>query len=150
MPSSSQQSNETKIFDRSSFLNLPEPTAQQVYIGSLDAYVYMRELSSAEQESYEASLIKFVPQDDGSTVTERDFDGMKSKYLVRVLCDDKGKRLFGDDEYELLGRKFAGTIRELYDSALEVNGLSRNAQEEMRKNSETTESDDSNSGSLKH
>jgi hypothetical protein len=123
---------------RDSFLNsLPEPAKpQRVYIESLGDYVYLKGLTAMEQEAYERTMFNLVDQGDGNFIPERDTTNMRVKYLVFALCDEQGNRLFGDDEYELLGQKLSGVIKEMHDQALRVAGTHPDQLEEEGKNSE--------------
>lgn len=134
---------------RKDFEKLPEPEVHEVQVESLGQSVYMKEMSAKDQDTYEWSIIKFVddPQNPGRQRAERDMDSMRAKYLVRMLCDKNGKRLFNDDEFEVIGRKKPKIIRELHQHALRINEGVQEEEDESGKNSNTESAEDSPSGS---
>lgn len=135
-----------KVFSKSDFLKMEEPEVKKVWIEGIEAYVYMKQMSATDQDSYEWSIMEFVNDEaTGEERIERNMEAMRAKYLVRVLCDSKGKRLFTNDEYMQLGRKFPKIILELHRKALEVNRDDKDSLEEMRKNSDSEQKEDSTS-----
>lgn len=140
------QKKDTTIATRQDFLELEEPQVHKVWIETMQKYVYMKELSASDQDSYDYSMTKFIDDlETGKTTVERDMTDLKAKYLVRSLCDPKGNRIFRDEEAGRIGIKKKSIIKELHEKALEVNGASEKAVEETRKNSETETEGDSNS-----
>jgi len=138
--------NENKVFGRDDFLNLPKAEIHEYFCDALQATVYLKELSALEQDQYAKSLMNFKTDKNGRTRFEHDPEGLRLKYLVRSLCDVNGKRLFKNDEYELLGETLNGrnnrAVGELYEKAVEING---GTEEEMEKNSNGTPEGGSNS-----
>jgi len=115
---------ENKVFGRDELLGMDKSKVERRYIESLGADVYFRELSALDQDKYEWSLIKEEKQADGKKKRHVDMVSSRLKYLVFTLCDKDGKRLFGEDEWELLGAtKEKAAIRELHQASLEVNGM---------------------------
>lgn len=47
------------------------------------------------------------------------FPNFRAEFLVRVLCDESGKRLFSDDQAKQLGEKNADVVGRLFDKAFE-------------------------------
>jgi hypothetical protein len=113
---------------------MPSPKVEKKWSSTLNGYVYMKQMSAADQDTYDRSMVDFVEQDDGSVKTEQKMDNMRCKYLVRVLSDSKGYRLYSDEQAEALGAKLTGVIRELHGLALEVNGIGQRQVEELEKN----------------
>ena len=95
------------------------------------ASVWLRMISAAERDRY------FLMTRKGDTF-EANPDNFRAKLLVFAICDEEGKRLFADDEAELLGRKCGDAINLLFGEASKINGLTRNDADEVedaRKNS---------------
>lgn len=138
---------EKKFLTREAFLKNEKvkPKVHEIFIEALDQYVYMKEMSASDQDSYELSIIDLVDQPDGSVKAKRNLDSNKAKYLVRVLCDEKGKRMFKDTEFHFIGEMSIPVIRELHTKALELNRATEKEIEDMEKNSEAGEKDASNS-----
>jgi hypothetical protein len=72
------------------------------------------------------------PQLDGAA---DDLDNFRARFLCFCICDEKGQRLFGDDEGELIGGKSADALGRLWVAANNLNGTDAEAVERARKNS---------------
>lgn len=135
-----------KTFSRDDFLSMPEARVHEHFCKALGATVNLKELSALEYEEYSRSLLEFKTDEKGNTSFEHRPEGMRLKFLVRSLCDEKGKRLFQDEEYTLLGSKLTGkatdAVRELYEKAIEING---GGDEELEKNLKTDQKGGSSS-----
>jgi len=59
------------------------------------------------------------------------------RFCALVLCDEKGQRLFTDDEAGELGEKSAKALDRVMAAAMRLNGMSDDAMQELEKNSET-------------
>ena len=141
-------SQEEKVFGRQDFLDMPKPEVVKFFSPALKAHVYLREMSALEYESYSNSLVEFKTDAKGNPTYEHRPEGMRLKYLVRMLCDAKGNRLFKDNEYELLGAQLVGkdsqnALREIYQEAMRING---GTDEELEKNLSAEEEKDSSFG----
>jgi hypothetical protein len=80
-------------------------------------------MSAEELDSYDWSLVKIDIDEEGNEKFQRNMSSSKVKYLVRILCDEKGHRLFKDDEYAILGKKSPVVINALYEIARKVNDV---------------------------
>lgn len=122
----------SKVFSRNDFLVPPSLTPFLVHIDTLDADVYIKKMSALDQDSFEQEMVE-IDEAEGKPKIRRKLEGMQLKYLVRVLCDKDGMRLFKDDEYHILGKWTPDVISELYAKAVEVNTV-----KETKKNLKTT------------
>jgi len=129
--------------DRKDFLNMKESRAnvKEVFCKSLNKKIYVKEMGAMDQESLTSDSIVFFEGKDGEQLWKHDTSGIKLKYLVRVLCNKKGDRLFKNDEFELLADKSADLISELHALAKKANDAPT---ENLEKNSST----DQEGGSL--
>jgi len=128
--------------DRKDFLNMKESRAnvKEVFCKSLNKKIYVKEMGAMDQESLTSDSIVFYEGDDGEQLWKHDTSGIKLKYLVRVLCNKKGDRLFKNTEFELLADKSAELISEIHGLAQKAN----KPPEDLEKNSST----DQEGGSL--
>lgn len=80
--------------------------------------LFIRGMSGAERDAFETSLFS-------KNGAERIFtgDNIRAKLLVRCIVDDKGERLFGDDDVAALGQRNAATLDRLYDIAQRLSGI---------------------------
>ena len=104
--------------------------------------VWIKEMSSAERLEWQRGNVKIdaegnwiVDDDDTPMIDyEKSAASMKVNLLVRCLVDEQGERIFEDADAELLAKKNARIIDELYDIASDLNKLSGKSAEESEKN----------------
>ena len=87
--------------------------------------VFVRVMTVGERDSYENEWM--VNKNKG-------VDNFRSKFLQRVLCDEKGELMFKADEIALLAKKSAMAITRVWEAAMKHNALSDNDVEELAKN----------------
>jgi len=97
----------------------------EVQVPEWGGSVFVRVMSVGERDSYENEWM--VNKNKGVS-------NFRSKFLQRVLCDEKGELLFKADEIELLAKKSARAITRAWDAAMKHNALTDNDVEEMAKN----------------
>ena len=91
--------------------------------------VWIRNMSGAERDAFEGSIVSTRKKK-----REIDTNNFRAKFLVRTIADEKGQRVFADEDADALGQKDSKTITRLFDIAQEVNGLSPEDVEELEKN----------------
>jgi len=89
--------------------------------------VFVRTLTATENERLQA-----IAEEDN----DRRFLG---QYAALVICDADGKRLFTDDDAELLSGKNLAAMGRIVEAAQKHNRLSKAAREATEKNSETSQ-----------
>lgn len=75
--------------------------------------VYIRVMAVGERDAYEVAWKR-------ANGTPDDF---RTIYLARVLCNDKGERLFSDNELQLLKTKSGRVCHRLWDEAMKHNNI---------------------------
>ena len=101
------------MLDRNFFEQKEEFKIKKIWLDSAQDFVFVKEMSAEELDSYELSIMNL----DENGALRQNLNWHKEKFLVRVLCDETGKRLFKDDEYKILGKKKPALINELYRKA---------------------------------
>ena len=97
-----------------------------------DAKVWLRTMSAGERDRF------FLLSRKSPDSMEPDPENFRARLLVYCICDEKGKRLFADDEIALLGEKCGEAINFLYAVAQEMNAFQKAEPEQVedaRKNS---------------
>lgn len=89
--------------------------------------VFVREMTAAERDAYEAH--QYEASKKGSAL-----DNFRSRLLAKVLVDDAGNRIFGDDEVASVGSLPAGEVRRAFEVAAKLNALTPEDQVELQKN----------------
>jgi len=113
-----------KVFGRDDFLKMPRPKVEKVYVEILGGFGFFKKINALDQDSYIADITVVDFDADKNPVIKPKFDCMKLKYLVRVMCDENGKRIFKNEEYTKLGELDQAVVDELYAKALSVNEVS--------------------------
>jgi hypothetical protein len=93
--------------------------------------VGIRSMALGDLDSYDRSMLNI----SGDKVT-RNLDDGRAKLLVRTLCNEKGERLLTDAQAADLSKKAAPWLNEAIDIARRLNGLTKGAVADAKKNSE--------------
>ena len=96
----------------------PEPTC-----------VFVREISAAERDKYEASLYTHKRN-------KREFNPMdaRTKAMVLACCDEHGNAIFGPEDTEWLRQKPVSVIERIFEVFQRLNRFTNEDEEELRKN----------------
>lgn len=87
--------------------------------------VFVRVMTVGERDSYE---------NDWMVNKTKGVDNFRSKFLQRVLCDDKGELLFKPEEIGQLAKKSARVTIRVWEAAMKHNALTDDDVEELAKN----------------
>lgn len=63
----------------------------------------------------------------------------RARLVVRCLVDDKGKRLFTDDEVAAVGSLSASSMQKLFNACRKLNAITDDDVKELEKNSEAAQ-----------
>lgn len=88
--------------------------------------VYIKQLTVGERDSFEAEA--YANRDSGL------MSDIRSKFLVRTLCDENGDVLCNPDEFAQLTELSSKPMERLFDAAQKHNSLSDSDVEELAKN----------------
>lgn len=91
--------------------------------------VFLRALSAAEFDR----LMAGIKIQHGGEIQRK--ANWRAWLVSQVLCEEDGSRAFGDGEEAFLGQLPSGTVQFLYDRFCDMNGLGKDAVEELEKNS---------------
>lgn len=90
--------------------------------------VYVRALTLEERTRYEMLI------NDGQ---KRDVTNLHAKFLCFALANEKGERLFSEDDIPSIGQSLPGAVGlELFDAAWKHNCMGQEQIEELKKSSE--------------
>ena len=104
--------------------------------------VLVRELTGAERDEYEQSLMD-TKKVGRNTIVKPNFFNAKARMVVKCLIDEEGKRLFSDRDAGVLGTKGGSVLSRLVDIIQRLSGMTQEDIEELEKNSESGQSEDS-------
>ena len=115
---------------RDAILNATALPTEAVDVPEWGVTVHVRTLTAAERDAYQASLVKV--KKDGSV--ERAPDNASGRLAALAISDERGNRLFTDDDAADLGRKSAKALARVTEAAARLSGLTDEAKEQARKN----------------
>lgn len=84
-------------------------------------HVWIRGMTAAERDAYEQSLTERGP--DGSVRPKRSMRNLRAAFVVRILVDEDGERIFSDADADALGDKNAALIDRLWEKGRVLSGL---------------------------
>lgn len=90
--------------------------------------VWIKQLSVGERDSFDAEA--FAARKNGGEL----IDNVRSKFLVRTLCDEKGEPLCKPEEFKQLASLSSRPMEMLFEKAQKHNRLSNDDVEELAKN----------------
>lgn len=138
----------TKLLDRSSLLKKEEVTVVKVDLGKGE-FVYVRQMSGRERDTFEQSLLKEIKDKNGNvTGYDRNLIDFRAKLAVVTLCDEVGDTLLQPKDYELLSCNMsARRLEKIVNEAQKLNAMTDEVKEELVKNSDGDQVANSNSDS---
>ncbi len=102
--------------------------------------VWVQEMSAGNRDRFD----KWITSQASS-----DMYGMRLRVCIHTVCDEKGKLMFSDLDIPDLAAKSGRAIKRLSDVGLRLSTLGEDDHEELVKNSETVQKEDSPSDSVK-
>lgn len=132
----------TKTLSRADIESANDIRTEIVAVPEWGGDVAVRQLTGAERDAFEASLVRTTP--DGKR--EPDLSSMTAKLVAACLVDGvTGDRLFSDADVERLANKSATALRRVFEAAQKLNGMGAGAVEQAEKNSAAAPSGSSTS-----
>lgn len=87
--------------------------------------VKLRVMSGTERDRFEAEFVG----------GNKSVDMVRAKLVAKCLCDDKGQRLFTEQEIPALGEKSAAVLDRLFAACMKHNRFTKGDVEELSGNS---------------
>jgi len=144
---------ETKgvLLNRDALLAKEELEVVKVELGKGE-FVYVRQMTGRERDSFEQSLIKETKDNKGQvTGYDRALGDFRAKLAVVTLSDEKGNLLLEPKDYPLLSQRMSARRLEIIvNAAQKLNAISEEDKEALVKNLKSEPEDNSNSGSVEN
>ena len=99
--------------------------------------VYVRTMTGTERDTFEQSIV----EGKGKV----NLTNFRAKLCALTIADETGKRLFDDKDIVELGKKSAKALDHIFGIAQKLNGIGTQDVEDLVKNSESDQSEDSTS-----
>ena len=100
-------------------------TKETVDVPEWGGPVFVRVLTGAERDAFESEAV-------GDRRVGK--SNVRAQLCARAICDERGDRLFSDDEVGALAAKSAAALDRVFEAASRLNGLSGRDVEELEKN----------------
>lgn len=102
---------------------------ETVHVPEWGGEVDVRGLSGADRDSFEDETVKF---NGGERVVN--VINLRARLCARCMVDEKGERMFSEDEVAELGRKSGAALARVFAAAQRLSGLSPEDVKELEKN----------------
>jgi len=102
--------------------------------------VWVRELTAAKRDGYEASLL-VAKRVKGRMQMEPALANAKAKMVVKCLVDADGNRLFQDTDINALGQLSSAALNRIVETAQRLSGMSEEDLEELGANFDNGQSE---------
>jgi hypothetical protein len=117
--------------DRKSILAADDVRKEKFPVPEWGGDVFLRVLTGTDRDRFEESY------------SEQKMKAFRIRFLLLALCDEAGKRLFGDDESEILGDKSSVVINRLFEAGWKLNAFTQEAVDALGEDSQPALSGDS-------
>ena len=126
------------ILSREAILAASDIQEEIVPVPEWGGEVIVRGLSGTQRDQFEASVVK-----QKGKSTELNLKNVRAKMIALSVVDEHGNRIFSESDVAALGAKSARALQRVWEKARELSGLSDEDVEELAKNSESDQGDDS-------
>lgn len=128
------------LLSRESILAAEDLIFEEVDVPEWGGKVRVRTLLGSERDDFEQSMVKQARGKEASV----NIRNIRAKLVALTVVDAEGKRLFTKrEDVDALGRKSAAALDRVFDVAQRLAGLRPEDVEELAKNSEEGQSEDS-------
>lgn len=122
-----------KTLNKQQILSAVDLKKETVEVPEWGGTVIVSQITAADRDRFEASI--YV----GEGATRRqNTANLRARLCSLCLVDEKGERLFTDEEAAELGKKNAAVLDKLFDIAQSLNGMNKTETETAKKDSAPT------------
>jgi hypothetical protein len=117
------------ILNRDLILSADDAKREKVSVPEWGGDLFVATMSGAARDAWEQSL---VIRRNGKT--EPNLENMRARLAVACLVDEKGDRIFKDEDAAALGKKSSKVLERLAKVAQKLNGIGDSELEELEGN----------------
>lgn len=128
------------LLNREAIFAAPDIQTEDVHIPQWGGTVRVKNLTASERDAFEESTT--TQRGNNLELNRKNF---RAKLVALCVVDEDGKRIFDDKDIHKLGAKSAAAMDLLFAAASRLSGISKDDEEELLKNSEGDQSEDSSS-----
>lgn len=118
-----------KLLTRDAILQAQDLPTEDVEVPEWGGTVRVRALTGAERDAFEQSVVEMRGKS-----TRMNLKNIRAKLVALTVVDEDGKRVFSDEDAELLGRKSAAALNRVFEVAQRLSGLRPEDVEELAGN----------------
>lgn len=127
-----------ELLTRDVILQADDILIEDVYIPEWGGTVRVRGMTGTERDKFESEIVE---QDRGEVRVQA--ENLRAKMLALVCINADGSKLFQQSDIEALGGKSAAALQRLFEVAQRLSGLTEADVEELTKNIDGDQSEDS-------
>jgi len=128
------------MVSKKDILDCQDIVTETVFVKEWGGEVRIKTLTGTEKDAWESSLV-----DDKKRDTKSALANIRAKLCSYSLVDEAGNRMFGDTEVARLGEKSSKALDRIFDKARKLSGIGKDDVEELAKNSNGGQSENSTS-----
>ena len=128
----------TDVLSKEDIWKAQDTKTREVDVPEWGGKVYIRSLSGKERDHFETSMIQIRGKSQ-----KENFENLRARLLVLTIVDAEGKKIFTSKDIEPLGEKNAAVLDRLFIIAQQLSGLRKEDVDELTKNSEAIQDEDS-------
>jgi|SRR5690606_649522 len=110
---------------RDSILGADDREVREIDVPEWGGKARLMSMSGDDRDRFETKIL------EGRKGDAIDLVGMRALLVGLCLVDEKGKRLFSDNDLRRLGAKSAKVLSRLYDEAARMNGITKADEDEL-------------------
>jgi len=118
------------MLTKDQILNVKDYQIEEVEVPEWGGSVFVRGLTGAERDEYEASMVQF----QGSKVKSMEIRNIRARMAAYAICDADGNRVFSSSDVLALSKKSAAALDRIMTVAARLSGMTAEDQEALRKN----------------
>ena len=123
-----QSGSTMSVLSKNQILECQDLRAETVEVPQWGGSVSIRVMSGVDRDIFDAEM-------HASRKSGRDFmANFRARLVARCLVDEAGQRMFSETEIEQLGQKSGVALDVIFQAASKLNGLSKEAVEDLAKN----------------
>jgi hypothetical protein len=119
----------TKALSKGDIFNVRDRATEPVDVPEWGGRVWVRTLTSAERDEYEAGMVRVV-----KGKAEPNVANARARFVALVCCDEQGQRLFDDDDAGQLGDRGSPAIDRIFEAGKRLNRMNAGDVEDAKGN----------------
>lgn len=117
------------MLTRDAILKANDLPKEKVEVPEWGGFVFVRSMNGLERDIFEQSIY-----DSNGKNKKANLNNIRARLCALTIVDDKGERLFSNDDIDELGKKNAKALDRVFTKARNLNGLNSNDIEELAGN----------------